>query len=141
MKARRISQRQVFHPGTSSGFFVSALARGHFPIPTTFTHTMLHRKIQLITLLVALPFAAFGAGDGRDSITLAEALARTLRGSPELAAYDYDLRAAEARILQAGLRPNPELSLNIENPTGSGPYQSADQMENTLTLSQLIELG
>ena len=102
---------------------------------------MLHRKIQLLTLLIALPFAAFGAGDGRDSITLAEALARTLRGSPELAAYDYDLRAAEARILQAGLRPNPELSLNIENPTGSGPYQSADQMENTLTLSQLIELG
>ena len=43
--------------------------------------------------------------------------------------------------MQAGLRPNPELGLDIENPTGSGSYKSADQMENTLTLSQLIELG
>ncbi len=102
---------------------------------------MLHRKIQLLTFLIALPLTAFGAGDGRDSISLAEALARTLRDSPELAAYDYELRAGEARILQAGLRPNPELSLDIENPTGTGPYQNADQMENTLTFSQLIELG
>lgn len=81
------------------------------------------------------------AAGQRDSITLAEALARTLRGSPELAAYNWEIRAAEARIIQAGLRPNPELSLDIENPTGSGPYRSGDQMENTLMLSQLIELG
>ena len=102
---------------------------------------MLIRKLHCLTFFIALPFAAFGAEKGGGSITLREALARTLRGSPELAAYDYDLRAAEARILQAGLRPNPALGLDIENPTGSGPYKSADQMENTLTLSQLIELG
>ena len=102
---------------------------------------MLHRKFRLLTFLLALPFAAFGAEKGGGSITLADALARTLRGSPELAAYSYELRAAEARILQAGLRPNPEATYDLENPTGSGPYRSADQMENTLTLSQLIELG
>ena len=102
---------------------------------------MLTRKIPLLTFLIALPFAAIAAENGGGSITLAEALARTLRGSPELAAYNFELRAAEARILQAGLRPNPEIGLDIENPTGSGPYSSADQMENTLTLSQLIELG
>ena len=102
---------------------------------------MLTRKIPLLTFLIALPLAAIAAENDGGSITLAAALARTLRGSPELAAYDYELRAAEARILQAGLRPNPELGLDIENPTGSGSYQSADQMENTLTLSQLIELG
>lgn len=101
---------------------------------------MLTRILSLLTLLIVSPLAA-SAAEGGGSITLADALARTLRGSPELAAYNYELRAAEARILQAGLRPNPELGLDIENPTGSGPYQSADQMENTLTLSQLIELG
>ena len=101
---------------------------------------MLTRILSLLTILIVLPLAA-SAAEGGGSITLADALARTLRGSPELAAYNYELRAAEARILQAGLRPNPELGLDIENPTGSGPYQSADQMENTLTLSQLIELG
>jgi cobalt-zinc-cadmium efflux system outer membrane protein len=102
---------------------------------------MLIRKLHLLTFLIALPLSAIAAENGGGSITLADALARTLRGNPELAAYNYELRAAEARILQAGLRPNPELSLDIENPTGSGPYKSGDQMENTLTLSQLIELG
>ena len=101
---------------------------------------MLNRILHLFTFLIVLPLAANAAESG-GSITLAEALARTLRGSPELAAYNFELRAAEARILQAGLRPNPEVGLDIENPTGSGAYKSGDQMENTLTLSQLIELG
>ena len=102
---------------------------------------MIIRKLHLLTFIAALPLAAFGAEKDGGAITLRGALARTLRGSPELAAFDYDLRAAEARILQAGLRPNPTLGLDIENPTGSGPYKNAEQMENTLTLSQLIELG
>lgn len=101
---------------------------------------MFTRKFLKFIFLIALPLAATAA-EKANAITLSEALARTLRGSPELASYHWDMRAAEARILQAGLRPNPELSLDIENPTGSGPYQSGDQMENTLTLSQLIELG
>lgn len=98
------------------------------------------RQLLRLIFATAIPFVA-SAAENRSSISLAEALARTLRGSPELAAYNWEVRAAEARILQSGLRPNPELSLDIENPTGSGPYKSGDQMENTLTLSQLIELG
>ena len=101
---------------------------------------MLTRHFLTFTLLIFLPVAGSAAEKG-DAITLADALARTLRGSPELAAYNWEFRAAEARILQAGLRPNPELSLDIEAPTGSGPYRGGDQMENTLALSQLIELG
>lgn len=102
---------------------------------------MLHRKFPLITLLIALPLSAFGSEKSSESISLATALARTLSGSPKLAVYNYELRAAEARTLQAGLRPNPVIDFEIENPTGSGAYGSAEQMENTLTLSQLIELG
>ena len=102
---------------------------------------MLAKKLYFFSILIALPLAAVAAGRTSDSITLADALARTLRGSPELAAYNFELRAAEARILQAGLRPNPELNLDTENPTGSGAFKNGDQMQNTLTLSQLIELG
>ena len=101
---------------------------------------MLIRKLHLLTFLIALPLSAIAAESG-GSITLADALARTLRGSPELAAYNYELRAAEARILQAGLRPNPELSLDIESPTGTGQFKDGSQSQNTLALSQLIELG
>ena len=102
---------------------------------------MLIRKLHLLTSLITLPLSVIAAETGGGSITLADALARTLRGSPELAAFSFELRAAEARILQAGLRPNPELSLDIENPTGSGPYKSGNLMEHTLALSQLVELG
>ncbi len=109
--------------------------------PSTFLSFMFIQKLRLYALLLTASLTASGADKGGGSITLADALARTLRGSPELAAYSYELRSAEARVLQAGVRPNPEMSVQIENPTGSGPYKSGEQMENTMTLSQLIELG
>lgn len=102
---------------------------------------MLIQNHYFCTLLVTFSLTAFGAGKDQGTITLSDALARALRRSPELATYDYELRASEARILQATLRPNPEISLDIENPTGTGDYTKGDQMEQTLTLSQLIERG
>ncbi len=74
-------------------------------------------------------------------ITLREALARALQRSPELKIYSYDIREAEALVLQAGLKPNPELGVSLENPTGSGSYRNGEQMEQTLQLSKLLELG
>lgn len=76
-----------------------------------------------------------------DGLSLAEALARALRDSPELRVYPYTLRAAEAEKLQAGLRPNPELGATLENFAGSGDVRGARALETTLSLSQLIELG
>lgn len=75
------------------------------------------------------------------ALTLAEALQNTLQNSPQLAIYPYEQRAAEARALQAGLRPNPELEIEIENVAGSGDYSGTQNAEYTLTLSQVIELG
>ena len=43
-------------------------------------------------------------------ITLRDALALALLQSPELATYAWEVRAREARILQAGRLPNPVLS-------------------------------
>ena len=74
-------------------------------------------------------------------MTLRQALALTLSRSPELAAISYDIRIAEARILQAQLRPNPELDLEAEDIAGSGEFSNARRSENTLQLGQLIELG
>lgn len=75
------------------------------------------------------------------ALTLRQALALTLTRSPELAAVSYDIRIAEARILQAKLRPNPELDLQSEDIAGSGEFSNARRSENTLQLGQLIELG
>lgn len=74
-------------------------------------------------------------------VTLREVLAATLEGSPRLAAYSWEVRSSEAKVIQAGLRPNPELSVNPENFVGSGAFGDQVQYQNTLQLSQLIELG
>jgi cobalt-zinc-cadmium efflux system outer membrane protein len=75
------------------------------------------------------------------SLTLRDALVAALTRSPELAAYAWELRAREADALQAGLRPNPELSAELENFAGSGDLRGFHSYETTVALAQLIELG
>ena len=74
-------------------------------------------------------------------LTLPQALALTLEKNPELKSFSYTLRAGEARIIQAGLRPNPEISLTVEDVLGTGKYNGGSQAQSTLQLSQIIELG
>src|SRR5881296_2788555 len=69
---------------------------------------------RIIIRLVAFGgLAAFShfvsAADLTGQVTLAQALALTLKQNPDLAAFSWDVRSAEARILQARLWPNPEL--------------------------------
>lgn len=85
--------------------------------------------------------AVSNPAQARDSITLNWALQQTQAHNAELAAYPYRLRQAQALVEQAGVRPNPELSLSVENAYGSGEYSNLDAAEISLTLSQTIELG
>jgi len=107
--------------------------------------------------------------DPKGPITLRDAIAITLEHSPELAVFPLDQRIADAHIVQAGLRPNPELSLELENlgigvgggtSTSSSSYgvgrevlsgswerereggtSAFSDTELTLSLSHIIELG
>ncbi len=74
-------------------------------------------------------------------ITLRKALALALMHNPELKAFSWDIRISEARQLQAGLWPNPELEIEVEEVGGPGERSGFDTAETTITLSQLIELG
>ena len=74
-------------------------------------------------------------------LTLREALALALTGNPELAPFAWQVRANEARVLQAGLRHNPELGLQVEDIAGTGEFQGFREAQTTLQLSQVIELG
>lgn len=75
------------------------------------------------------------------SLTLRDALALTLARNPALAVFALEDRIAEARVLQAGLRPNPDLTLTVEDVLGTGTLRGARQAETTLQLGQLVELG
>ncbi len=74
-------------------------------------------------------------------LTLRDALVLALYENPELAPFAWQERANEARILQAGVRLNPELGLQVEDVLGTGDFSGGQEAQTTLQLSQVIELG
>ena len=75
-----------------------------------------------------------------EELTLARAMALALVRSPDLADFAWGVRAQEARVLQAGLLPNPSLSTLVEN-LGTGRDEITGGVQTTIQLGQLIELG
>jgi cobalt-zinc-cadmium efflux system outer membrane protein len=61
--------------------------------------------------------------------------------NPELAGFSWEVRSGEARALQAGLFPNPEIEVEVEEFGGEGELSDFDAAETTVQLSQLIELA
>lgn len=104
--------------------------------------------MRFSTLVLLLSLTATGPAAVRpaapapgDPLTLSDALATALLQNPSLQAYAFESRVAEARILQAGIRPNPELLVGVENFLGTGALAGVEGLETTLQLSQVIDLG
>ena len=76
-----------------------------------------------------------------DSLTLDEALSLTLDRNPNLAAQQLEISAREARSMQAGRGPMPEINLDAENFAGSGNLKGIDGLETTVGVGQVLELG
>ncbi len=74
-----------------------------------------------------------------NSLDLRHALALALRSNPALEAFSWEVRAAEAREIQAGLWPNPEATVDFENVSGS--LQGFRDSETTISLSQDLVFG
>ena len=103
-------------------------------------------RLVLTGLLMIIPSLAFGAEriaplQRTGALTLQEAVARTLLHNPELEAFSLEVRAREARALQAGLYKNPSIMIDTQDVFGSGGFKDIQQSQSTLTLSQVIELG
>jgi outer membrane protein, heavy metal efflux system len=99
-------------------------------------------SLARLLLWSALVAASSATADGdRSALTLGEAAERSLRDSPELAVFSSQLRAADARALQARLHLNPELSFIVEDIFGSGDFSGSDQAQFTAELSRDFELG
>ncbi|KAF0809149.1 cobalt/zinc/cadmium efflux RND transporter outermembrane protein [Alcanivorax sp. S71-1-4] len=94
-----------------------------------------------VWLITGAAKAAPSPTDDTTLIALPAVLGRTLERNPDLATYPHRLRAADAAVLQAGLRPQAELSVEVENLAGDAPADGVNGAEITLALSQMIELG
>ena len=94
----------------------------------------LRAAFMAAALVIAIPAMA-------EPITLDGAVGRALANSPRIASAQARVSAAEARARQAGVAPNPEVSVEVENFAGNGPFRSFDSTETTLALSQRLEVG
>jgi cobalt-zinc-cadmium efflux system outer membrane protein len=95
-----------------------------------------------ITLRAALAGAALLMAHPAfaEPLTLDEAVRRAVAASPALQAGDEGISAERAGRMQAAARPNPVISVEAENFSGTGPYMLS-QSELTVTYEQQIERG
>lgn len=88
---------------------------------------------QLDTVRTAAPIASINSVE--------DAIALAMERSPLLQAADAKRRASLGEKAQASALPNPDLTLDVENAGGSGPYRGFRSSEITLGVSQRIETG
>ena len=68
------------------------------------------------------------------SLTLEAALDLALKANPDLLSAQQEVRAIEGSVLQAGVRPNPDVAASIED------FRKATRT-TTVQLNQALELG
>ncbi|RVT95751.1 TolC family protein [Rhodovarius crocodyli] len=100
-------------------------------------------RLSLIALLAApLPALAQQPANGRLVITSPQqAVELALARAPVLRGAAAGVRAAQGDRLQAGLRPNPEVSISGDGFGGTRSYAGIRSLETTATLSQRLEVG
>ncbi len=94
-----------------------------------------------LVLLSTTVSAAPGSEAGKHTISLHEAVTRTIEHNPDLRTFDYRLKAQEGRVMQAGRAPSPELSLELEDVFGTGDHRGVDSAQTTLSIGWVLERG
>ncbi len=78
--------------------------------------------------------------DSGAAVSLHEAIKAALESSPYYASAIDRSDAMKAATSKAGVLPNPEIAVDLENFAGSGPYSGTKSAELTYGVSQLVEL-
>jgi len=94
------------------------------------------RAALLAGALIVTGQAAFA-----ETVTLEQAIAKAAEAAPLLKADDAAVASARAGRVQAGVRPNPSVTVEAENFIGTGPYDVLGRAEITATYNQQIERG
>lgn len=99
-----------------------------------------HRLLVVVALGLAIPIASAKA-QSQNTLTLNDALQRTLASDNTIAAAYARIRGAQAGVYQASRYPNPTIGIDFDNFAGSRTYRGSRSMETTFFLQQQIELG
>lgn len=94
-----------------------------------------------VMALSAITLCTFAMHANADPLTLQDAIKATLQHNPQLAGYEFRVKALQGEQQTAALKPQFRASTHLENIAGSGAYKGIDSGELTLALSSVIELG
>ncbi len=87
------------------------------------------------THTAVIPAATSNPAEPAGPLSLDAALDLARSANPELSAATNELRAVEGAVIQAGLRPNPDISTSVED------TQNRATRTTTLQIGQVLELG
>ncbi len=107
-------------------------------------HQLASSPAQIALLSVASAFvlaAPAAAQQTAAPLTLQDAITRAVESDPGLQAAGAGVDAARGGVRQARVRPNPELSAEVENFNGDGDLRGFSGAETTFSVGQQIELG
>ena len=96
----------------------------------------MHALIRIVLLSAAVSAPVSAAG-----LRLDQALVKVLENHPQLKIADYEARAIAARIKIAAQRPADKVRIEAQNFAGSGEARWLGNMETTLSLARVLELG
>jgi cobalt-zinc-cadmium efflux system outer membrane protein len=96
---------------------------------------------RILCALLTCSGPAMAVEGSSRTLSLPQALQRALAANPRLTVAERDIGVATGLKVQAGALPNPDLSFELDNALGSGPYKGLRSAETNLQLSQLVELG
>ncbi|AIT82341.1 TolC family protein [Novosphingobium pentaromativorans] len=98
----------------------------------------LRRALAIGAALAVLSVPSIGAAQ---TLSLSDALSRVAAGDPSVAANAARLRAADAAILQADVRPRDVVGVDAEDFVGTGPYSPVGRSQTTAWYERTLERG
>ena len=100
---------------------------------------MARRRLVVAAFVAAASTTGLQAQTG--GLSLTEALSKANAQSPAIEASEADVAVARGEAQQAGIGPNPEMSVEAENIAGSGVFRGLRATEYTVSIGQRLELG
>ncbi len=98
------------------------------------------KRLLLVSLLVTTN-NVFANDLSIDSVSLSDAIQRTLANNPQLTAFEYKQKRLDGELATAGLKPEYSISVELDNFAGTGDVSGFNDAELTLSISSVLELG
>ena len=99
------------------------------------------RWLLYLSLLMLIPWASTQAAQVEYKLTLSSAIKYSLEQNPSLKVFEFRNLALDGQGETASLRPAYEVGFEAENFSGTGNFNGADNVELTVSLSSVIEMG